>query len=372
MNMAPSKPVLFVGEQWGDNEVRIGRPFVGATGVELLRMLNDAGVLSFTVSDREYISRYYRTGDPKWINLIWQAHDETVQRTNVFNLQSPGGKIEGLCGGKGEGIPGYPALLASKYPLRKYESELTRLGDEIIALDPNLIVCLGNTPLWALTGRTGIGKLRGTTCVSTHCVAGYKLLVAYHPSAVLRQWELRSTTVADLSKILIERETTEVIRPQCEIWIEPDLDDIETFFSTHCVAGSLISVDIETAGTSITCIGFAPRRDLALVIPFLDTRKPGRSYWATAEAERRCWELIRAVLEDSAVKKIFQNGLYDMAFLLRSYGVRTLGASEDTMLLHHALQPESLKGLAFLGSLYTSHGPWKSERKGNTTIKRDE
>lgn len=263
-------------------------------------------------------------------------------------------------------------LAKSRFPLRQYEFELTRLGNEILDLDPNLIVCLGNTPLWALTGRTGIGKLRGTTCVSTHCVAGYKLLVAYHPSAVLRQWELRPTTVADLSKILTERETDTLTRPNCEIWIEPDLDDIETFFATHCTAGTLISVDIETAGTSITCIGFAPRRDLALVVPFLDTRRPGKSYWATAKDERRCWELIRAVLENREIKKIFQNGLYDIAFLLRSYGIRTLGAAEDTMLLHHALQPESLKGLAFLGSLYTSHGPWKSERKGNTTIKRDE
>jgi hypothetical protein len=42
------------------------------------------------------------------------------------------------------------------------------------------------------------------------------------------------------------------------------------------------------------------------------------------------------------------------------------------MLLHHALSPESLKGLAFLGSVYTDHGPWKSERKGtSTTIKKD-
>lgn len=367
-----TKPILLVGEAWGDNEVRTGRPFVGATGVELLRMLHDAGVITFTHTDREYISRYYRSGDPKWINLIWEAHDDEVRRTNVFNIQPPGGKVEGLCGAKGEGIPGYPMLAKSRFPLRQYESELTRLGNEILDLDPNLIVCLGNTPLWALTGRTGIGKLRGTTCVSTHCVAGYKLLVAYHPSAVLRQWELRPTTVADLSKILTERETDVLTRPNCDIWIEPDLDDIETFFATHCTAGTLISVDIETAGTSITCIGFAPRRDLALVIPFLDTRRERKSYWPDAKHERRCWELIRAVLEDREVKKIFQNGLYDVAFLLRSYGVRTLGAEHDTMLLHHALQPESLKGLAFLGSLYTSHGPWKSERKGNTTIKRDE
>jgi len=78
------------------------------------------------------------------------------------------------------------------------------------------------------------------------------------------------------------------------------------------------------------------------------------------------------VLEDQSIPKVFQNGLYDIAFLWRAYGIRTMGGSDDTMLLHHALQPESLKGLGFLGSVYTNHGAWKSERKGTeTTIKRD-
>jgi len=63
--------------------------------------------------------------------------------------------------------------------------------------------------------------------------------------------------------------------------------------------------------------------------------------------------------------------MYDVAFLWRSYGIKTFNFREDTMLLSHALQPESLKGLGFLGSVYTDHGPWKSERKGVQTIKRD-
>jgi len=78
------------------------------------------------------------------------------------------------------------------------------------------------------------------------------------------------------------------------------------------------------------------------------------------------------VLEDPEIPKLFQNGLYDIPFILRTVGIRVLGAAHDTMLLHHALQPESLKGLGFLGSIYSDHGPWKSERKGpSDTIKRD-
>ena len=371
MNMGSSKPIFLVGEAWGENEARLGVPFVGASGVELLRMLHEAGVIELTSGDRNRMDLYYRTGDPNHLDKIWLKHPE-VYRTNVFNSHPPGNRLEHFCGGKADGIPGYGPLLPSKYVRTEFEPELARLGDEIIAADPNLIICLGNCAVWAFTGHTGVSKLRGTTTLSTHCVGDYKLLVAYHPAAVLRQYELRPTTIADLSKAVYERESGALVRPPCEIWIEPDAQDIKTFIKTYIPDGTLIAVDIETAGSTITCIGFAARRDLAIVIPFLDVRKTGRSYWPTAEDERFVWGIIRQVLENPKVYKVFQNGMYDMAFLWRAYGIRTLGAKHDSMLAHHALQPEALKGLGYLGSLYTSWGAWKSDRKHTDTIKRDE
>jgi hypothetical protein len=65
--------------------------------------------------------------------------------------------------------------------------------------------------------------------------------------------------------------------------------------------------------------------------------------------------------------------LYDLHHLWRNYGISVRNAEEDTMLLHHALQPESPKGLDFLGSVYTDEAAWKLMRqRGKTTIKRDE
>ena len=64
-----------------------------------------------------------------------------------------------LIGPKVDGIPGYPPLAKSKYVDADYAPELERLADEIDQVNPNLIVCLGNTPLWALAGRSGITKL---------------------------------------------------------------------------------------------------------------------------------------------------------------------------------------------------------------------
>jgi hypothetical protein len=52
-------------------------------------------------------------------------------------------------------------------------------------------------------------------------------------------------------------------------------------------------------------------------------------------------------------------------------GIRVMGLEEDSMLLNHALQPESLKSLGYLGSVYSDEGTWKNMRKEHTT-KRDD
>ena len=364
------KPIVLVGEALGESEVKLGGlPLVGPSGAELIRMLGEAGIIELSSFDRDYIHRYYLESNPAHIAAIWDLHPE-VYRTNVFALHPPKNDLLHFCGDKRDGIPGYPALLKSKYVRCEFADELTRLGTELLNLDPNLVVCLGNTPLWALAGQTGISKIRGTTLLSTHTVADFKLLPTYHPAAITRDWSLRPTTIADLMKAKRESAYAEIRRPPREIWIEPSLDDIRAFIDQHIHGCDLLSCDIETSGSRVTCIGFAPSPAVAIVIPFDDPRTKSGCYWPTRKDERACWNLVRSVLEDRTIPKLFQNGAYDITFLWRSYGIRTLGAAEDTMLLSHALQPESLKGLGYLGSIYSDEGSWKHMRKKEETIKR--
>lgn len=363
--------ITLVGEAWGENEAKTGQAFCGASGLELLKMLGEAGVIELTPADFDYMNKFWSLGDPFQLDMAWRLHPE-VYRTNVFNIRPPGNKVEWFTGGKAEALRGYPVFAKGKYIRAEFAPELTRLGDELIEQNPNLIICLGNTPLWALGGQTGISKARGTTRLSTHTVSGFKILGTYHPAAVLRQWELRPTTVMDLIKAGREQGYGDIRRPKREVWIEPSIEDIERFINERIIGCERLSVDIETAGSRVTCIGFAPSSQSAIVVPFDDARRKGRNYWPTLDLERAAWNLVRSVLEDRAILKTFQNGLYDIAFLWRSMGLRLFGATHDTMLLHHALQPESLKGLGFMGSVYTDEGSWKSERKASTTIKRDE
>lgn len=366
-------PILLVGEAFGEAEAALGEAFVGPSGAELLRMLAAAGMIRHDSTDRRLLNSYYQTQDPHHIAKVWARHSDEVRRTNVFQQHPPGNDLKWFCGPKPDAITGYPKLGDNGYVRVEFEPELDRLCNEILELNPNIIICLGGTPLWALSGRPLISKWRGATLLSTHCVSGYKLLPTYHPAGVLYKYSLRPTVILDLAKATREAAFPEVRRPHRDIWIEPDLHDAERFIEEHITRCELLSVDIETTGSRITCIGFAPRPSLAIVIPFDDSRSADGSYWSTPADEAAIWRLVRRVLEDATIPKLFHNGLYDIAFLWRSMRIEVRGAIHDTMLLCHSLQPESLKGLGYCGSLWTDECAWKNlGAHHKTTIKKDD
>lgn len=336
--------IMIVGEAWGRQEEIERTPFVGASGWQLDQMLLAAGITP---------------GD--------------TYKTNVFNLHPADNDITNLCGPKVEAIVGYPAVRAGKYIHRRYTPELERLAAELVEHNPNVVVALGNTATWAMLGKGAISKLRGTTSLSTHTCTGFKVLPTYHPAAVLRQYELRPTTIMDLAKALRESAFPEIRRPEVTIYVPETIKDLQGLIESHVLPAERIAVDIETSGKLVTIIGLAWSTTEAVVVPFVDRRRIGNSYWHFAQDEFAAWTLIKTVLISPTPRKTFQNGLYDIAFLWRACNIAVCGADEDTMLLHHALQPEALKGLGYLGSMYAGdHGPWKEQRLRSTTIKRDE
>jgi len=181
---------------------------------------------------------------------------------------------------------------------------------------------------------------------------------------------MRATVVLDFKKAKRESAFPDVRYPKRELWIEPTLEDLYEFEKRYMRLCDIIAIDIETSGSQVTIVGFSPQPDVALIVPFYDARAKGRSYWATNDDELAAWGFVRSVLQDGKRKKVFQNGLYDIAFLYRSVGIKVMGAEHDTMLLHHSLMPESLKGLGYLGSIYTNERAWKWMRT-TTTIKQD-
>ena len=341
----PQTLIALVGESWGEHEEKERRAFVGPAGWQLNSMLRDAGI----------------------------ARHECML-TNVFNLRPrPNNKIDNLCASKKEVRHALPPLSSGKYIRDEYLGELDRLYSELRLLKPNVTVALGGTAAWALLRDGRISKLRGAVSESP-VIPGLKILPTFHPSYILQGgYEARHVAVLDLQKARRESAFPEVRRPIRTIYTEPLLNDLRRFEEAHIRPSKCMAVDIETRSDDITCIGFAPSIDVAMVVPFEDLRKTGGSYWGSVEAEIDAWNWVRSVL-GNPVPKVFQNGLYDIHRLWRGCGIPVCNAQHDTMLLHHALQPESPKGLDYLGSVYTDEAAWKLtvRMKNKGTIKRED
>jgi uracil-DNA glycosylase len=339
---APKPKICIIGEAWGAEEARLGLPFVGASGRELDRMLEEA-----------------------------EIDKRDCYLTNCFNLQpQPTNDVKNLgTDRKSSSVP-MPEMQRGTYLQDCYFPEIQRLWKELAELSPNLALCLGNTALWALTGQSGIRSLRGTVSAAIYGVKGLKVLPTYHPAAVLRDWSIRSVVVADLMKAKRQALFPEVRRPARKIWISPDLRDIEKFFETYVRKSGKLSVDIETVSNrQISCVGFAPSKDLALCIPFVDPRKGG-SYWPSPHQEKLAWLWVKRMLhhvENPEIEILGQNFLFDVNWIWTKIGFTPKNFTRDTMLKHHAINPELEKGLGFLGSIYTDEPAWKLMRKNDST-----
>lgn len=358
--MAQQYKIAIVGEAPGRQEEIYGRPFVGAAGDELNRLLADAGILQGNTKD------------------IFRERGEKIHLTNVFSMRPPSddNSILALCckkkdlpnGGKGYK---HPALTQGWYVKPEYLGELDRLKSELESIRPNIVIAVGNTPLWALTGKVGIEKYRGATTEST-LVPGLKVLPTYHPASLFRVWNRRPMLVMDLIKARMESETPHINRVSRLMWLEPTLADLMIFWNEHLANASIISFDIENPRDIISCISFAPSPHLALVVPFEDERKPANSYWPSRADEILAWRWCKFVLE-SSIPKLAQNGMYDMSHLEKA-GIFVRNYEHDTMLLHHALQPEERKGLGVLGSMFANESAWKTDgnfKSQKKSIKRD-
>jgi DNA polymerase len=339
--------IAVVGEAPGAEEVKKKIPFVGKAGQLLDQCLAKAGI--------------------RRSNCMF---------TNVFNIRPPGNAVDFFCAKKKEVGPGYRLLPLSTghYVKPEYLSHLDRLKEELEAARPNLVLALGNTPLWALCRVTGIGKYRGSVMTST-LVPGLKVLPTWHPAGVLRKYENKIELIIDLIKAEYESHFAEIRRQPRDIWIYPEIKDLYEWQSLRAIEGGLLSVDIETKSRKfISCIGFSFDSLCALVVPFWDPLRPGNSYWRTLEDELEVWDWVSYMLEEFPCDKMGQNFVaFDTWMMLASFGIFPRNILHDTMLEAHSQQPEMPKDLGFLTSIHCNEPAYKMFRpRGYWIEKRDE
>lgn len=334
--------IMLLGQAPGAWETKRGRPFCGPAGHELDKWLVAAGLAEVKVSEAEkpYVDR------------------SALAITNVWDEELPAGGLAEMTAtrreAKEEGWePRGTPLVRGRYLREKWWSWEERLTAEIATVRPNVIIGFGNEALWALNGHTGIESWRGALFMSRF---GVKALATFHPAGILRGgYRNRPLAIADLIKAVGQAQTPTLDLPRRELWLNPTLDDLETFSAAHLRTASWIAVDIETGKGEVTSVGFAPSPKLGICCPFV---VDGGSYWGSVSEEVEAWQWVKRWCE-SPTPKILQNGMYDAQWLWVKCGIRLVNYLHDTRLMHHALFPELPKSLAFMGALWEQEQAWK-------------
>lgn len=329
--------IVIVGEAGGYHEAESGRPFVGEAGRLLTTLMHKAGIIR-----------------------------ESCYITNVIKERPPNNKIAHFID------------LSKTKPVISSEGEyyLNLLERELSTLNPNVIVACGNTALWALTGKKGIKKWRGSV-ISDH--VGRKVIPIIHPAACLYakdqgsdeggEYLNRYYILFDLQRILRHSAYPDLPLDDREYIIRPTFADCVDYLdsATHT---DFIAFDIEIMGgqknKEVSCISFSFDKKHAISIPFIDR---GRDYF-TLPQEAAIWQRIAKVLEGPH-QKLGQNVVFDATFLFRKYGIRCSNL-HDTMIAQGILYPDFPKGLGFITSQYTDIPYYKDEGKEKFQSGQDE
>jgi len=333
MGPAPAK-IMIVGECYNDIEDMRGEPFLGGTGAELDKMLHEAGIM--------------RT---------------ECYLTNLYNALPPRRDIANLIAVKKKDITAGHVLLQGKYVLPELKAGYDALLREIDLVKPNLIIALGNAPMWALTGEWGILKWRGSMLEMSG--RQIKVIPTFHPATIMKDWSTRALAVQDLKRAKGQAASPVYSKPDWNFIIRP------SFEAARTVLDSLISrvaqeelwvdLDIETRAGHIACIGLSWSSTEALVIPLMCLENPD-GYWTVEEEAQLVWRIYK-LCTAAKVKVRWQNGLYDAQYIWRHWHFVPRGA-QDTMISQHSLFAALPKGLSFIASMYCDwYVYWKDEGK---------
>lgn len=304
--------LMIVGEAPGTTELVKKKPFVGAAG----KLLRKALVAHGINPDTAFITNA----------LLCKPATATIQRTPIEICRS-------------------------------------RLLREVEAVNPELILALGNTAVFALTGdyHFRITREQGRL-LDSPLLPGYKILPALHPAKILRapgDYKVFSATVQYAADLLKGQPPRDPGLTTYKIIDSPEqLSEVIEFLQREVEQQDrevIVAADIETSGLN-------PRRNHVLVL-------------GVAYAKNKVWIFPREVLRElrplflvSGVKWCWHNGKFDVSFL-RRMGLPAI-VHHDTMLLHYCLNETSgTHDLEQLAAQYLGGAPYKHKANKHKSVK---
>jgi len=310
--------VMFVGEAPSYAELEAGEPFIGPSGRELDKLCKDIGY-----------NRYNA-----WV-------------TNACKFYVP----------PNIGTKKIPFQVRAKMAGINLDEQLHELQNEINSISPNVIIALGGTALWALTGKTSITNYRGSILSGM----GRKCIPTFHPAHLLHSetgefkgyWN-RQLMLFDLTRALKQSSFPEIKLPYRNLQVCRDSAQFYDFIQRY-KSFTKPAIDIEAGGSCVPiCVGiaFTPQEGITIPLWPNDVVNIPQSNMVTL------WLMLANLLINHDC--IGQNFKYDQDKLARlGFLIRSLAS--DVMLKGFAINPELPKRLAFFQSIYTEEPFYKDE-----------
>lgn len=332
---------VFIGEAPGKREMMIGRPLVGPAGRVFDECLEGSGI----PRHRCYLTNLFPF-------MVTKDHLGKMYDPEGYELWNP---RKGFTGNGREHV--------------------NRLADELSGAGAHVFCPMGSPALEALCGYRAITKYRGSILPATPAnISGHKCVPTVHPANALHgQFTNRYIIRFDFKRVRKESKFPEIRRPEYRFTLNPTFRQCKDFLSS-LLDGKNHAVDIEVGNRQCSRICFSsdvrlptenhPGGGSCISIPY------GDGGW-TEEQEAELWLLTARVLESDKITKIFQNGIFDMQFLLMVHGIMVQPPFEDTMIAHHIMYPDFSKGLAFMTSIYTDQPYYKDMVRHGDVEKAD-
>lgn len=237
----------------------------------------------------------------------------------------------------------------------RVQEGLNELKHELSQFKPNCVLCLGNTPLRALSGEPygerdsgrSVGDYRGSIQYSREF--NTKFVGAYHPAYILREYVNWPLLRLDAQRARVEADTPTLSLPVRNFDLDLSASEIVRRLDTW-PTGLPASIDIEGGLNGWICLSVISSPDSGFIIAF------GKH---TDSEQAEIYKAVSRFLYNISIPKVLQNSLYEGFVLGYGFNMLVRNVKEDTMLKGWEIYPELPKGLDTQASIWTRQPQWK-------------
>ena len=236
---------------------------------------------------------------------------------------------------------------------------------EITAVDPDIIVPMGNKSLKFTVGKVGLTKMRGNAQEVKFMGRKRIILPMMHPRSVRIKPAYKDMILKDLDTLKDLHENGMTTVSNVDYRSLETVEDVKAEILRLKKEAKILCFDLETTGKSpylpeskIVCISLTDKTHYGVVIPLYKHDSP---FWGWEKGT--VVKMIRWLMEDPSIPKVAHNGKFDIEWLYYWLDIDVKNFSFDTMLAHYLCisEEQGTQGLKSQAWEFTDMGGYDNE-----------